>query len=90
MYSKKRRVVVFLHCCVYARKATCAHFKGHICDPLSHITIGRITVYIYHGTHLARRIKVCTFEKTHLIVEIVCCVYHDSTITAKREFNMSR
>ena len=50
----RRIVAAFLHCCVYARKPTCAHFKGHINDSLFHRPIGRITVNLYHGTGLAR------------------------------------
>ena len=47
-------------------------------------------MYIYHGTRLARSIKVCTFKKTHFTAEIIWCVYHDSTIMAKRACTMSR
>ena len=90
MYSKKRRVVAFLQCRVYTRKATRAHFKGHICNPLSHILNCSITVYINHGTRLANRIKACTFKKTHFRVEKNWFVYHDSAIMAKRECTVSQ
>ena len=51
--QKKRRVIVFLHYCVYARKARHAHFKGNIFNPLLHILIDSLNVYLYHGTRLA-------------------------------------
>ena len=52
MYSIKKRVVGFFHCCVCPRKATCENFKRLAFIVLSHNLISSHVVYMVHGTCL--------------------------------------